>query len=106
MGNFPIKEIQEEWLVELIRDTYPPTPLYYEDLINCEVDYNGTVQLIPNYLYKWDKGTVPPVVGRWIAFTPLFKSANINPNIDDYWEDGILKYFMILEDEWPRLKQY
>ena len=102
MGNFPVKEIQAEWLVELIRDTYPPTPLYYEELINCEFNYNGTVQLIPNYLYKWDKKTVPPVADgvKWRAFTENYTSdllLGTHCSDPDGWEFGDFKYFMILE---------
>ena len=32
MGNFPVKEIQAEWLVELIRDTYPPNEILFDEL--------------------------------------------------------------------------
>ena len=98
MSNFPIEEMCDDWLIECDDPEVYGIGTFYE----YKLCTDSNIKLIPNYLYKWDKGTVPPVADgvKWVAFTLHYDpySSDGIRDVDDYWEDGTLCYFMILEE--------
>ena len=64
--NFPIEKMQDDWWVELNNGT--KALWRFNEATKQEVK---TAKLTPNHLYKWDKGTVPPIAKgvKWVAFS-------------------------------------
>ena len=99
MVNFPVEEMSYDWWVK--GEGSMGKACLFDDIEFYDILLEE-VQLIPNHLYKWDKGTVPPVADgvKWVAFTLHYYpySSDGIRDVDDYWEDGTLEYFMILEE--------
>ncbi len=101
MVNFPVEEMSYDWWVK--GEGSMGKACLFDDIEFYDILLEE-VQLIPNHLYKWDKKTVPPVAEgvKWVAFDETFinsKEGFFNRDNIEYWKDGTLKYFMIVEDD-------
>ena len=101
MSNFPVDQMCDDWIVDA-----SPIDVYftnYQKLKSLNGTHKEQYRLIPNHLYKWDKGTVPPVADgvKWYPYIGSRTEFNSNKDarkIERLWRSKFYTGFMIVED--------
>lgn len=105
MTNFPIEQMEPDWLVYVNNTGYGMDSENWQMgyFMYCQIENKRGIELIPNHLYKWDKRKLPPIMGKdtkWVAFDSEMKAhKNIYIEFDSEWEKGRFIGFMIIGDD-------